>query len=442
MFQSQHLGIFFRFLALLILAQTANAATNIVTSSADDNSPGTLRRVISNSVSGDTITFDPNLSGQTILLTTGRIILSNSLTLDASQLAARLIIDGNTNGRIFQVFSNTTVAIDSLTLTNGRATVGGGIANQGALTLNRCTVTGNSSSLYGGGIYNVGGLTLSNCTISGNSAAMDGGGIYDEVGLTIKQSTLSGNSSVAGGALYSKGLVTISQSTVAGNHATSGGGIYAGDMVMDQCTVAGNDASNGGGIFLLGPQIWSLANSIVAGNTSSDNQNIHILIGIVPSPPFVYSGVNITGGNPLLAPLGNYGGPTQTMPPLPTSPAVDGCTNGTSFTTDQRGFPRPLDGNGDTIATADIGAVEGFVYYGPGVLTGAKKLGNGMFQFGFPNTSGQSFTVFVTTNLATPFAAWLQLGPAFEIPPGSGQYQFTDQAAENYPQRFYHVRSP
>ena len=62
---------------------------------------------------------------------------------------------------------------------------------------------------------------------------------------------------------------------------------------------------------------------------------------------------NLTNGNPLLAPLGNYGGPTPTMPPLPGSPAIDGCTNGTSFATDQRGFPRIVG------PYADIGAVEG-----------------------------------------------------------------------------------
>jgi len=38
--------------------------------------------------------------------------------------------------------------------------------------------------------------------------------------------------------------------------------------------------------------------------------------------------------------------------------------------------------------------------------------------------------------------AWLNLGPAFETPPGSGQFQFTDPQAANHPQRFDRVRSP
>ncbi len=56
---------------------------------------------------------------------------------------------------------------------------------------------------------------------------------------------------------------------------------------------------------------------------------------------------NFTSGNPLLAPLGNYGGPTQTMPPLPGSPAI-GAGGATTLTTDQRGFPRT--------SKSDIGA--------------------------------------------------------------------------------------
>ena len=59
--------------------------------------------------------------------------------------------------------------------------------------------------------------------------------------------------------------------------------------------------------------------------------------------------------DPLLAPLGNYGGPTQTMALLPGSPAIDAGSNAliaAGVTTDQRGLPRIVNG------TVDIGAYE------------------------------------------------------------------------------------
>ena len=75
--------------------------------------------------------------------------------------------------------------------------------------------------------------------------------------------------------------------------------------------------------------------------------------------------INGTNGNivgvsdPLLAPLGNYGGLTETMVPLPGSPAIDAGSNllavdasGNPLTIDQRGYPRIHNG------TVDIGAVE------------------------------------------------------------------------------------
>jgi len=64
---------------------------------------------------------------------------------------------------------------------------------------------------------------------------------------------------------------------------------------------------------------------------------------------------NIIGVHPLLAPLSYYGGPTQTMPPLPGSRVIGAGSTAlipTGITTDQRGEPRIVNG------TVDIGAVE------------------------------------------------------------------------------------
>jgi N-acetylneuraminic acid mutarotase len=76
----------------------------------------------------------------------------------------------------------------------------------------------------------------------------------------------------------------------------------------------------------------------------------------------------------------------------------------------------------------------------PPLLTGAKKLNNGSFQFAFTSSVGASFGVFATTNLSLPLTNWTALGAATEISPG--QFQFTDPQATNNPWRFYNVRVP
>ena len=76
----------------------------------------------------------------------------------------------------------------------------------------------------------------------------------------------------------------------------------------------------------------TLASTIVAGKVGSDN---------VSGPGFYTKrGNNIIGGNPLLAVLGDYGGPTFTMPPLPGSPAIGRGTTTGAPSTDERGQPR------------------------------------------------------------------------------------------------------
>jgi len=126
-----------------------------------------------------------------------------------------------------------------------------------------------------------------------------------------------------------------------GGGAISFGGA-GGTLTVNQSTLSGNIAPLGGGIYNAGGSLAG-TNSIVAGNTQDSGGDIE---------GGTLTGVNLTSGNPLLAPLGNYGGPTPTMPPLSGSLAIDGCTNGTGFTTDQRGFPRIVG------TYADIGAVE------------------------------------------------------------------------------------
>ncbi len=278
---------------------------------------------------------------QTITLSQGELDLNapsddhragaNLLTL------ARSTAMGTPQFRIFRVDTGVTAALSGLTITGGDA-------------------TGDN----GGGIYNFGGtLDLTNVTVRGNTATA-GGGIFTYGGtLTLTGSTVSGNTATDGGGLYNliNGTLILTDSTVSGNTATNtGGGIRINGgpttTTLTNATVSGNSAPSGGGIYN-GGRTLNVTRTIIAGNAGSDLSGSSI------------NGTNannLTTGNPLLAPLGNYGGSTQTQPPLPGSPAIDtggvGCSG-----TDQRGVTRPLG------SACNIGAVEsqGFA---SGTLTG------------------------------------------------------------------------
>jgi len=73
------------------------------------------------------------------------------------------------------------------------------------------------------------------------------------------------------------------------------------------------------------------------------------------------------------------------------------------------------------------------------ILTSARKLTNGAFQFAFTNSVGALFGVLATTNPALPLSNWMALGGATEVAPG--QFQFADPQATNSPRRFYRIRS-
>jgi len=395
----------------------------IVTTAADSGA-GSLRYASTYATNGAYITFASNLSGATIQ-SSGTLTLNKSLTIDASALPGGITINGNQAGPVFFV-TNGNVVLTALTITNGNASssvsgAGGGILNSAVLTLNQCTLAGNSGGLGGGGIANNSGT------------------------LVVNESTLTGNSGTYGGGIYTfQGTVTVNQSTLTGNSGGDGGGILnlEGTVTVNQCTVTGNSDPSGvaGGLYNfdeLGS--ISLYNSIVAGNSlpNTSGYNSQNISNPTTSGINIQTGANLTNGTPLLAPLGNYGGPTPTMPPLNGSPAIDGCTNGTTFTTDQRGYPR-VQGR-----APDIGAVEG-VYNsgGTGKLKNAAKLGNASVSFTVTNYGDMSFTVLASTNVALPFSQWSNIGTAVEFPLGSGQYPFTDPHASNYSRRFYKFTSP
>jgi uncharacterized repeat protein (TIGR01451 family) len=339
---------------------------------------------------------------------------------------------GSSGGGILNQSTGTLNVINSTLSGNSASSPfgsqGGGISNSATGTLNvtGSTLSGNSAggscSDHGGGISNNGGiLSITNSTLHGNSAAL-GAGVSNNGGMvTLMNSTLSGNSSSCastfGGGIYSNGgMITLMNSTLSCNSATYGGGIYNPSLLnVTNSTISGNSAlSQGGGILNDTFGILNVTNSTISGNSSSGsgggilNQSNFQTQGVVVKTtitavntastsgpdvfgPFTSQGYNLIGKNdgstgftngvnndqvgtsaapldPLLGPLADNGGPTQTQALLAGSPAIDKSSaaddpnTGAPITTDQRGLPRPVDDA--TIANAsggdgsDIGAFE------------------------------------------------------------------------------------
>jgi hypothetical protein len=305
---------------------------------------------------------------------------------------ARDSADGTPDFRIFTVPAGVVVTIAGLTISGGNApsnatingpqALGGGILNAGSLTVTNSTISHNSCGVVvgqavGGGIDNTGTLTLTDSTIIGNSvggfsSGASGGGISNSGTLTITDSTISGNSSLSpnllffggeGGGVDNSGTLTITDSTISGNSAgQTGGGISnGGTLTMTDSTISGNSivgvlvALAAGGIDNSGKltataSLFANSQGVNVVNSGTFLSGGHNLFSDTPSVPLNIT--DLTNTDPLLGPLADNGGPTQTMALLPGSPAIDAGVTVPGITTDQRGVSRPQG------SAPDIGAFE------------------------------------------------------------------------------------
>jgi hypothetical protein len=326
--------------------------------------------------------FAPALAGQTLSLTSGPLVLSKNVTIDAAG-ATGLVLSGNDADRVAIVNAGAHVVMRNLTVANGFALdLAGGVLNNGDLTLDHAIVRDNrvgaaSNDFWkgGGGIYGGDGsrLYLVDSTVRANTTHIpvagldkgtDGGGVYVffNTHVTIERSTIEGNTAGnVGGGLRSLGNVTILNSTLSGNQSVAwyGGAIFHTDgfLQLVHSTVAHNTAPSFGsaaifvGTFTPAGATLRLKSSIVSDNTGG------CFAGFFGSGPVVLASdgnnvasdfsCNVTAAgdqpntNPLLEDLADNGGPTATHALLAGSPAIDAAGLAGCPAVDQRGVERP-----------------------------------------------------------------------------------------------------
>jgi hypothetical protein len=273
---------------------------------------GSIRQALNQATGGEIIRFDPSLAGAKIVLDTTLEVPKN-VTIEGPADKG-ITLSGGKKAGVLHVHEGAKLV--NLTITEGNAQIiGGGILAEGNLVLDHTTVAGNEAGSHGGISGDV--ITLINSTVTNNVARAG-------VGLGI-----------AGGVVYNgTGSLTMINSVV--SHNTQGGIARTG-------TFPSKD-------------LVTFDNSIISNNTP---QNCIEKVGIVFTGRNISSDNSCGGGalevlvtDPLLGPLADNGGPTQTRALDRNSPAIN-ATDCPTITVDQRYVARD--------SKCDIGAFE-FVF--------------------------------------------------------------------------------
>jgi uncharacterized repeat protein (TIGR01451 family) len=271
----------------------------LVVTNLSDSGPGSLRFTIDNAADGDTIVFQDGLTGKIPL--TRELYIQKSITI-AGPGPYKITISGEAKTNVIRIAKDQTVTISGVSVKNGAASKypGGGISNEGTLTIANMLIDSNTADTFGGGVYNseLATMTIFQCTVSNNEAkgyagAAGGGGIWNDGHMKITYAYVNYNTApVAGGGIYNDttGYLEINFAQIIGNYIYGlgqgyawGGGIFnqadyvsepdvVGWISIMNTTIANNEGTgfftSGGGVSNIGSmsiQATKILNNSVSG---------------------------------------------------------------------------------------------------------------------------------------------------------------------------------
>lgn len=255
------------------------------------------------------------------------------------------VIDANHLDRVFRIAMGVKVVMENVVIRGGLVNAtsplsyGAGIKNEGTLTLDRALIENNelrcgletcAFDLLGGGIINYGIVYMVDSTIRNNISGRASAFINTGSDFIIRNSTIADNYSTDAFVILNQFTLKIRNSTLSGNATGTGNasGIYnTGILLIESSTFANKNSpasiTNGTDgdvtiqdtILLAEPGLTNCANS---GDWTSLGYNIYSDASCPATSPG-----DLINTDPLLAFLGNWGGPTMTLPPQAGSPALD-----------------------------------------------------------------------------------------------------------------------
>ncbi|AFY01046.1 hypothetical protein [Bdellovibrio bacteriovorus] len=287
-------------LTLMILMSNTAAMANVLhVTTGKDSVPGSLRSVISEAQSGDTIEIDENVT--LLTLDDDEIVIHKSLSLQGTNKVSRPVVDAQNKSRIFMIHgSNLNVNISNINFTHGFSTkatltdypAGGAIniLSEGSrIGITNADFYENKSSTHGGAIeatgpaaprYSV--LTLNHVTFHNNTAAGSGTALF-QWGTSVKATdTVFEHNSGDGAAIWSAtGCLDLNRVSVNDNEGVLQGSIHSSSfMKLVDVQVDRNRSDENHGA-VVGGFILKLQNSQLQGLTSpfSLTSNGNNLIG-------------------------------------------------------------------------------------------------------------------------------------------------------------------